>query len=74
MSVRIDTTEFEFAHGRKPRGRGSWAFCFGSSDEPVWAPGGEGFVAGASCLYGEAAEWARAEAERRGQYRVRVCS
>lgn len=74
MAIRINTTEFEFAHGRKPRGRGSWAFCFGSSDEPVWAPGGDGFFAGGALTYGEAAKWARVEAARRGQYRVRLCS
>ena len=25
---RVNTTDFEFSHGRKPRGRGSWAFFF----------------------------------------------
>lgn len=27
-TVRFSTTEFEFAHGKKPRGTGGWAFCF----------------------------------------------
>lgn len=26
MKTRFDTTQYEFAHGRKPRGRGYWAF------------------------------------------------
>lgn len=25
--IEINTTEYEWAHGRKPRGRGSWAFA-----------------------------------------------
>ena len=27
MRVQFDTTAFEFAHGKMPRGQGSWAFC-----------------------------------------------
>ena len=26
MTPRVDTTQFEFSHGRKPRGRGLWMF------------------------------------------------
>lgn len=26
MATEFDTTEYEFSHGSKPRGRGSWAF------------------------------------------------
>lgn len=26
VKVDFDTTEYEFAHGRKPKGYGSWAF------------------------------------------------
>jgi hypothetical protein len=26
MSAEFNTTEYEFAHGRKPRGSGTWAF------------------------------------------------
>ena len=26
MKARFDTCEYEFNHGAKPRGRGSWAF------------------------------------------------
>jgi len=25
--IEFDTTEYEFSHGKKPSGRGSWAFC-----------------------------------------------
>ena len=30
MKIRVSTTEYEFSHGRKPRGRGSWAFDLGA--------------------------------------------
>lgn len=26
VKTKIDTTQYEFSHGRKPRGRGRWAF------------------------------------------------
>lgn len=26
MAVRFETTRYEFSHGKKPSGRGSWAF------------------------------------------------
>ena len=26
MNIQIQTTQFEFAHGKKPRGRGFWMF------------------------------------------------
>jgi len=27
MTVEISTRDFEAAHGKQPRGRGSWGFC-----------------------------------------------
>ena len=33
--VEVSTTEYEFAHGRKPRGYGSWAFV-AASGETTW--------------------------------------
>lgn len=36
-SVRVVTTEFEWAHRRKPRGYGHWAFEIGS--ERFWQVG-----------------------------------
>ena len=29
MSVQVKTTQFQMAHGKMPRGSGSWAFWFG---------------------------------------------
>lgn len=26
MNIQIETSQFEFAHGRRPRGRGFWMF------------------------------------------------
>lgn len=55
--TKFNTTEFQFSHGHTPRGRGSWAFYFGT-DEPWFAPG--------SMLYQEAKKMAKQEAKRRG--------
>ena len=27
MRITFDTRDYEMAHGRRPRGRGNWAFC-----------------------------------------------
>jgi hypothetical protein len=65
--VEISTSAYQFAHGKEPRGRGSWAFFFSNaSEEPWWAPG--------SLLYSEACQKARAEAQRRGVTRVIVAT
>ena len=42
VTVDFDTTQYEFAHGRQPRGRGGWAFQEGDrrSTSPLfWANG-----------------------------------
>ena len=66
--VEFDTSEFEFSHGRKPRGRGAWAFWFQPNTDNVmdawWANG----------TYAEARKAAKAEAERRGVNFVMVGS
>lgn len=69
MKVEVSTSEFEFAHGRKPRGRGGWGFFFGDdrAAEVEWAPGG-------GILYADAKRWAIEEAKRRGHWLVRVAS
>jgi hypothetical protein len=65
--VAFDTDEYELAHGRAPRGRGSWAFYFEDTPEvPWWTPH--------SMTFGEARKQARAEAQRRGVTRVTVGS
>lgn len=63
MMIRVETRAYEFSHGRRPRGRGYWAFTFGTRtyvdvSDVWWAPG--------SVAYGEAVKLARLEAARRG--------
>jgi hypothetical protein len=69
--VMVNTTGFEFAHGRRPSGFGSWAFEIGSSttagdlDNLFWVN---------QSLYSAARRAAVQEAARRGEYSVTVCS
>jgi hypothetical protein len=62
--MHVSTTEYEFSHGRKPRGEGCWAFAFGN-DETPW------FVTGCR-PYGEAKKAAVAEAKVRREWFVKV--
>jgi hypothetical protein len=64
-SKDVETFAFERSQGRKPRGRGCWAFTFDSTSyrdvSEVWfAPG--------SMLYQEAKKLAVAEGNRRGAH------
>jgi len=59
--VTVDTTQYEFAQGRKPRGAGYWAFALGDGTgrwrkELFWV----------SAPYGEAKRQAVREARRQG--------
>lgn len=38
-SVRFNETPYRFAHGKAPRGRGSWAFSTRLAPEPFWVQG-----------------------------------
>ena len=38
MTIHFSTTEFEFSHGRKPRGYGYWGFFFGVTKNVWFAP------------------------------------
>lgn len=67
MTVSISTAQYERAHGRKPRGRGSWAFFFDgdeSIDSAFWVSG----------MYVEARRQAIQEARRLGKHTVEVGS
>lgn len=68
MSITICTEDYEFSHGKKPRGTGSWAFNFGRRGAWIteFAPG---FVS-----YSEACKWARAMARQMGADRISVGS
>lgn len=40
--MNVNTTYYEFVHGRKPRGRGAWAFELrrrGVVETILWVPG-----------------------------------
>lgn len=65
--IEISTSEYQSNHGAKPKGRGSWAFYFGTAHEPWWPAGG-------SMLYSEACAKARVEAQRRGTFQVKLGS
>ena len=57
MTIHFSTTEFEFSHGRKPRGYGYWGFFFGVTKNVWFAPN--------VCDFAAAKKAAREEAKRR---------
>ena len=65
-SVEVNTSAYEFAHGRKPRGTGGWAFIQGGDGdaEVFWFFGS----------YTEAKRAAQKWAAQHGWYRVEVGS
>lgn len=68
MNVEVNTREYEFAHGRRPSGRGGWAFAFRRNETDM------GKLFWVSGLYSEAKKQAVQEAKRRGALEVVVCS
>lgn len=60
--TEVRTEQFEFAHGRRPRGRGIWAFRLTGRPDPFWATG----------TYTDAKRAAQDEAARIGATRVEV--
>ncbi len=66
---QVVTSQYEISHGRKPSGRGAWAFSFHGP-----ASGNGAVIKGYSpsnMLYSEAKSWARAHAASIGaQYIV----
>lgn len=52
MTCEFSTRDFEFTHGKAPRGFGSWAFSIEDS-APQWAP---------PSSFADAKKWARARA------------
>jgi hypothetical protein len=73
--LEIKTSQFEFAHGRRPRGVGQWFFKFGYLK--TGKPGSLVFrdVSAPPLLsYGEAKKWARAKAAELGAFHIEVCS
>lgn len=59
MTVHVNTNEYQFSHGKQPRGHGSWAFFFVRTDDvnqAFWFYG----------TYADARKAAADEAKRRG--------
>lgn len=62
--TRVETSEYEFSHGRTPRGKGQWAFSFDGIAGIFWTHG----------TYTEAKAEARREARRLGATKITVGS
>lgn len=67
MTVEFDDSEYRFTHGKRPGGRGSWAFefqrAFGKTEREVWwAKAADGTM---SMTLTEAKKLARAEVAKR---------
>ncbi len=61
-AIEVSTTEFEFSHGKKPKGDGGWIFKIGSEE---WeAPG--------RLTYGKAVAKAKAYAKKKGATQIEV--
>lgn len=70
-AVEFNTRPFEFAHGRAPRGYGSWAFSHKRNadsldPEMIWTP--------YAMSYGDAKRYARSIAQQRGYTELYVMS
>lgn len=61
MTATFHTAEYELSHGRKPRGRGSWAFYVDGDELPVFSP---------SMTYTDAKRWVRAQHPDATDFRV----
>ena len=53
MRIEINTTQFEFAHGKRPKGYGQWGFYFDRQTDPMF------FTGKYSEAKGMAVAWAR---------------
>ena len=62
MTIEFTTREYEFTHGRQPRGYGQWAFFFDGESEPQWYTG----------RFSDAKKSARAYAASKGHRQVKV--
>jgi len=71
-TVSVSTAAYELAHGRKPRGYGSWAFAFGDRNaEPTWVKDVRG---SGGMTYVEARRIAVAQAAAQGIDEIFACT
>lgn len=73
-SIEFYTDAFEWAHGKRPSGRGSWAFSFYRNGSLYRSPEGETTFFAPPGLYSEAKRWARAKAREIGATDIAVQS
>jgi hypothetical protein len=66
MKTTVITTDFQFSHGKAPRGFGNWAFAIISPRAMSTVPYNEANFIWARGPYGEAKKQACAEAKARG--------
>lgn len=68
MDIQVNTTQYQFSHGKAPRGRGTWCF---ELDAPGHGNRSELYMV--SCeLYSNALREAKAYAKEQGWTRVTV--
>jgi hypothetical protein len=74
--IQVSTTAYRFAHGKRPTGRGYWAFSFRDADSQdtiaFFTKAASGIQRGDD-LYSEAKKWAIAHAARLNAVRVEIC-
>lgn len=74
MTVEVSTSQYEFAHGHRPRGVGRWVFLLAGC---LWDPtrdSGQPLGHGPAQSYADAKRLAVAEARRRRVSRVEVAT
>jgi hypothetical protein len=73
--IEISTTAYQFSHGKKPSGRGYWAFVFKDihNQETIEFMPGHLRPAGAT-TYGEAKKWAIRHGAELGSVKVSVAT
>jgi hypothetical protein len=64
-AISVDTSRYERSHGKKPKGRGSWAFYFDRA-------GGDAMFTPHSMDYKDAINWAKEQAKDAGKSIVYV--
>ena len=76
MMVTVSTHQYEFSHGRKPRGIGHWAFAFDGQNnlEQLFWVHPDMTIGGSGGTYGQAKRLASAEARKRGVRRGEVAT
>lgn len=75
IASMVETHQFELAHGKAPRGQGSWAFHFSKGRELVLdANGFDAFFAPGLMTFAQAKLWAAEKALALGADRIIAAS